>query len=171
MQKTKKWFFKNLAKVFIRFKLHRITFNPDKVFLSDTSRVFVGHEITSEGVRFSSNKLNGVEIISQPITKGNLKSFVGLANYFRAHVRNHSILTQSLNVLLPNYSRTQESQINVDGIFEISIFRTPWCCSKLSYVIFYKWRKGSGTRTYASDYGIGGFLCHIDLSDDVSRLC
>ena len=85
----------------------------------------MGHEITSEGVRFSSNKLNGVEIIPLPIIKGNLKSFVGLANYFRAQVRNHSILTQSLNVLLPNYSRTQESQINVDGIFEISIFRTP----------------------------------------------
>ena len=108
--KNKQEFFENLAKVFNRFRKYRIIFNPDKVFLSDTTMVFVGHEITSEeGVRFSSDKLNGVELIPLPITKGNLKTFVGLANYFRDHVKNHSILSQPLNVLIPNYNRTQKN--------------------------------------------------------------
>ena len=106
---TKKEFFENLTKVFDRFRLHKITFNPDKVFLSDTKMVFVGHEIDCEGVRFSPDKLSGVDDIPIPKTKGELKRFQGLANYFRDHVQSISILSQPLNLLLPKYDKSQRN--------------------------------------------------------------
>ena len=43
--KTKDELKQNLAKVFYSFRKHRITFNPDKVFFSDSSMQFVDHEI------------------------------------------------------------------------------------------------------------------------------
>ena len=45
-----------------RFRLRNIKFNPDKVFISDESMEFVGHEITTDGISFSKHKLNGVRL-------------------------------------------------------------------------------------------------------------
>ena len=103
--KTKEELFKNLRQVFDRFRKHNITFNPDKVHLSDTHMEFVGHEFTHDGVQFSEKKKNGVGEIPLPSTKGDLKKFLGVANYFRTHVKNHSIYAQPLQTLMPGYTR------------------------------------------------------------------
>ena len=65
---------------------------------------FVGHEFTHDGIQFYKNKNNGVNNIPIPTIKGDLKKFLGIANYFRDHVRNHSMLAQPLQLLLPGYS-------------------------------------------------------------------
>ena len=88
--KTKDEFLKNLDIVFSRIRKHKIKINPDKVFFSDSHIEFVGHEITHDGVQFSGKKKSGVQDIPLPQTKGDLKKFLGLANYFRDHVENHS---------------------------------------------------------------------------------
>ena len=127
--------------------------------------VFVGHEITSEGVRFSSDKLSGVELIPLPITKGNLKTFVGLANYFRDHVKNHSNLSQPFNVLLPSYNRTQKNHTLVwteELQKAFYIFRDAVAnCPMLFFINNDEWEVGLGTD--ASDYGKGGFLSKSTL--------
>ena len=106
---TKDKLFENLTLIFERFRKHKITFNPDKVHLSDSEMEFVGHEFTHDGIQFSKNKKNGVNDIPIPTTKGDLKKFLGVANYFRDHVRNHSMLAQPLQLLLPGYSRAQRN--------------------------------------------------------------
>ena len=72
------------------------------MFFSDSSMQFVGHEITHEGIQFSQEKLSGINDIPLPPTKGELKKFIGAANYFRDHVNNHSDLCHPLNVMLPD---------------------------------------------------------------------
>ena len=73
--------FENLRLIFERFRKHKITFNPDKVHLSDSEMEFIGHEFTHDGIQFSKNKKNGVNDIPVPTTKeGDLKKFLGVAN-------------------------------------------------------------------------------------------
>jgi len=102
-------FWTRLTTVLTRFRSRNIKFNPDKVFISDESMEFVGHEITTDGISFSKHKLNGVKNIPIPITKEDLKKFLGVANYFRDHVRNHSLLAHPLVELLPNYTRSHRN--------------------------------------------------------------
>ena len=43
-----------------------------------------------------------------PTISKQLKSFLGLTNYFRDFVRNHSSIVKPLNSLLSNYNRTKK---------------------------------------------------------------
>ena len=65
--------------------------------------------ITTDGISFSKHKLNGVKEIPILITKGDLKKFLGAANYFRDHVRNHSLLAHPLVELQPSYTRSHRN--------------------------------------------------------------
>ena len=164
---TKKELFENLALVFTRFRKHKITFNPDKVHLSDTEMEFVGHEFSSNGVKFSDSKRNGVGDIPLPKTKGDLKKFLGVANYFRKHVRNHSMLAQPLQSLMPGYTRTQRNHIIVWPEEKKLLFQdlrdNVANCPKLFFMNDI-W--DIGLETDASDYGIGAFLFQIDPEDN-----
>jgi len=161
--KTKEEFWKNLHLVFLRFRAHRITFNPDKVFLSDSSMEFVGHEIDHDGIKFSNKKLSGVNLIPVPATKGDLKKFLGVANYFRDHVRNHSILAHPLSEMLPGYVRGHRNHKLVwsEGQKEsfYALRDAVANCPKLHFINDF-WE--IGLETDASDYGIGAFLFQID---------
>ena len=109
LDRPKNNFFINVRKVFERFKTFRITFNPDKVFFSDSSMEFVGHVIDKEGINFSDKKKNGVRDILPPTTKGALKKFIGLVNYFRDHVPDCSNMTHPLQMMIPDYDRKQRN--------------------------------------------------------------
>ena len=161
--KTKDEFMTNLDLVFSRFRKHRITFNPDKVFFSDSTMEFVGHEIAHDGIQFSKKKLSGVNDIPVPATKGELKKFIGAANYFRDHVRNHSDLTHPLNELLPKYDRKQRNHkiTWTDELKEAfyALRDAVANCPKLHFINDF-WE--IGLETDASDYGIGAFLFQIN---------
>jgi hypothetical protein len=160
---TKDEFKERLSKVFDRFRKHRITFNPDKVFFSDTSMQFVGHEITHEGIHFSKEKLSGINDIPVPQTKGELKKFIGAANYFRDHVHNHSMLCHPLNEILPHYDRKQRSHkiIWTEELKEafVALRNAVANCPSLHFIND-EWE--IGLETDASDYGIGAFLFQIN---------
>jgi hypothetical protein len=102
-------FWNRLKAVLTRFRSRSIKINPDKVFISDNSMEFLGDEITTDVISFSKHKLNGVKEIPIPIIKGDLKKFLGVVNYFRDYVRNHSQLAHPLVALLPNYTRSHRN--------------------------------------------------------------
>ena len=73
----------NLEKILARFRTFGITVNPEKCKLGLTEIEYVGHTINSDGLHFTREKLDSVLNFPLPITQSDLKSFVGLANYFR----------------------------------------------------------------------------------------
>jgi hypothetical protein len=89
-----------LRTLFQRLKENNVTLNPDKCWLGMDKIEWVGHVIDKEGIEFSPEKFYGINNFPLPITERNLKSFLGLANFFRSHVRNHSILVHPLQQLV-----------------------------------------------------------------------
>ena len=85
-----------LRLLFERFRKFKITLNPDKCKLGLSSVEYTGHVIDETGLSFTDKKLSGVKAFPIPDTQKQLKSFLGLANYFRDHVRNLSIIVQPL---------------------------------------------------------------------------
>ncbi len=145
-----------LREVFERFRKFRLTLNPDKCQFGVNEVEYVGHVINESGLSFSREKLNKVLVFPIPVIAKGLKCFLGLANYFRDHVRNHSIIVKPLHDMLKNYDKhrkliwTKEGQ---DAFYlikeEINKCPTLFFMEEHSEVFLY---------TDASDYGIGAYL-------------
>jgi hypothetical protein len=98
-------FIKNLRAVFTQFRRRRIAVNPKKTKLGLSSVEYVGHTLSAEGVSFSREKLGKVLDFPLPTDMHTLKSFIGLVNYFRSHVRNMSTMLKPLQDMLSNYHK------------------------------------------------------------------
>ncbi len=79
-------FLERLGIVFERFRQFNITLNPKKCSFGLTEVEFVGHVLKSDGVCFSTEKRTKVLDFPLPVKQKQLKSFLGLVNYFRDHV-------------------------------------------------------------------------------------
>jgi hypothetical protein len=73
-----------------------ITLNPSKCKLGLTKVEFVGHEIDETGTQFTSEKTMRFLELKKPGTVVELQMFLGMANYFRDHIRDHSTITKPL---------------------------------------------------------------------------
>jgi hypothetical protein len=57
---------------------------------------YVGHLIDAHGPTFSPEKLAHLADVESPVTKGLLKTFLSLANYFRDNVHGYVHIAQPL---------------------------------------------------------------------------
>ena len=75
----------NVRQFLLRCRRDKIFLNSDKAECYPEVE-FVGHLLTPSGISFTKAKLDGIRNFLLPNTQGELKSFLGLANYF---VKNH----------------------------------------------------------------------------------
>jgi transposase InsO family protein len=162
---TEEEFLVRLRKVFERFRQYRITVNPDKVTLGVHEIEYVGHLLSQNGHYFSREKIDSLVNFHRPVTAHDLKSFLGLANYFRNHVRNMSLLCRPLQRMINNYSKKQASLCltwnDVTNKAFQSVVDAIRSCPRLSFIddhspIF--------VETDACMYGFGGYI--YQLVDD-----
>jgi hypothetical protein len=96
-------FLSNLEAVFTRLQAHHVTLNPAKCRFGMTEIEYVGHVINEKGLTFTRDKLDSVVNFPKPLYQKEMKSFLGLANYFRLHIRNHSDIVEPLNAAVNPY--------------------------------------------------------------------
>ena len=154
-------FVNNVEAVFVRFKTHGVKVNPKKVKLGLPGIEYVGHVVDHEGLHFSRSKLDSVYNFKQPIFAAQMKSFLGLANYFRDHIRNYSELARPLQdmVGMNPYNRRSKLQWETETLEAFETLKTKIHeCPKLFFI-----DELSQVHLYtdASDYGIGAYLCQI----------
>ena len=82
--------------------LQRLTDNNMKINLAkchfgNTEVSYLGFRLTPEGITPGKDKLKAVEKAKIPETKEEIKSFVGLCNFFRTHVQGFAKLCAPLN--------------------------------------------------------------------------
>ena len=149
-------------KVFERFRVKRMTLNPDKCEFGLTEVEFVGHLIKDGSITFTDKKLSGVREFPRPDTWGKQKQFLGLANYFRDHIRNFSILTNPLEKMILGFEKKKRKQPLVWTEEQAKQFELVKAavsdCQELYFI-----EEGDNTgeihlRTDACDYGIGAYL-------------
>ena len=157
-------FVENLRKVFGRLRKHRICINPKKCKLGLKHVQFVGHELSSEGVHWTSEKIKVVLDFPLPKTLTGLRAFLGLANYFRDHVKNHSVLAEPLQQMVygPKHRilHFTEEQIEAFNKLKQAIADCPmlWFVDECSPIHLH---------TDACDFGIGAYL--FQIIDGVER--
>ena len=152
-------FLERLRLVFHRFQQSDITLNPAKCSLGLTSVEYVGHTIDKDGLHFTRSKIDSVLKFPRPVTLRQLKSFLGLANYFRDHIKNHSIRVEELQRIVARYDKRQAArriQWSAKAIKAFADIRQAIDeCPKLWFLDDYS---PIFLQTDASDYGIGAYL-------------
>jgi len=148
-----------LTKVFERFRDHGITLNPDKCHLGLTQVEYVGHTINKNGLHFTRDKLDSVMNFPRPETMKNVKSFLGLANYFRDHISNHSLRVQPLQDLVADYDkRKAHSKVVWTDACNAAFIDIRQAIDECPMLWFLDDHSPIFLQCDASDYGIGAYL-------------
>ena len=157
--KTEEEFHENLETVLKRLEEKNIYVNPDKCVLGTTEIEYVGHTISKDGVRFDQDKLHKVVEIDKPKRARELKSFLGLANYFREHVRDHSTLAQPLNEMLKAYDAKRTLKWTEEATIAFEALKA--AVNNAPKLFFIDYESEIHLYTDASLIGIGAYLCQI----------
>lgn len=91
---------KALDAVFARLNMHNVRLNGTKCQFMKSKIRYLGHELTSEGVSPLQDKIEAIQKAPRPTNVSELKSFLGMVNYYGKFVRNLSSQMQPLYALL-----------------------------------------------------------------------
>ena len=89
----------HLQSVFSRLRKVNLKLNPLKCHFGTPTVDYLGFRLTPDGILPGIDKLKCVRDAPPPSTVKQIKQFLGLANFFRTHVRNFSLISAPLTQL------------------------------------------------------------------------
>ena len=148
-----------LATVFDRFKESGVTMNPAKCSFAQSEIKVLGHMVNALGISPDNEKVQSVLALKTPRKLRDVRSFLGMASFFRRFVKNFSLISKPLSDL------TKKNVKFVWGESQEKAFRALQNALVTAPVL----RHFSETadieiHTDASDYGIGAVI--MQRADD-----
>ena len=147
---------KNLEEVLKRLKEHGVKANQAKCQFLQDSVVFLGHKITSQGIHTTKDKLDAVLKAPSPKNVQQLRSFLGLLNYYGKFIPNLAALVHPLNQLLHKNARW-----NWDSKCESAFEEAKEALVSSKVLTHYDPKLPLTLAGDASAYGIGAVISHI----------
>lgn len=123
----------NCSRVLRKFEQHGLKIKPAKCSLFMREVTYLGHQVSSEGVRPSYRNVEAILQYPQPKTLRQVRRFIGMVNFFRRHIPNASALMKPLNELLKKRS-IQWTEACSDSFEKLKTILTSPCI--LSYPDF-----------------------------------
>ena len=90
----------DLQEVFDRFRHAGLKLNPRKCSFAKSSIVFLGHEISKDGIRPPPDRVEALINYPAPRNVKELRRALGMFNWFRKFIPNYSIVCEPLTKLL-----------------------------------------------------------------------
>ena len=100
MGKTNEERLMNLEKVFQHLQKYGLRLKQSKCALMSSSVEFLGYVIDAEGIKATPKKVEAICKAPKPKNITELRSFLGLVNYYRKFISQLASITQPLNQLL-----------------------------------------------------------------------
>ena len=89
-----------LRVIFDQLRKYHVQLEPDKCEFLKTELQYLGHVVTKEGVRPDEKKVEAIQNFPTPLCPKDVKSFLGLAGYYRKFIRHFSQISSPLSQLL-----------------------------------------------------------------------
>ena len=89
-----------LEKLFNRIQKSGLKINPDKCNFLVSELKFLGHIINDKGIKTDNSKIDSIKNFKKPNCIKHLRSFLGLANYYRKFIKNYSKIAKPLESLI-----------------------------------------------------------------------
>jgi len=118
-----------LRELFAHIRDAGLTARPTKCFVGYEALNFVGHTIGRDNVRMDPHKLEKIRDAPRPITKRQLRAFLGLAGYYSNFVPNYTDVVVPLTDLTkkrePNVIRWGEAQERAFNRLKVLLSQEP----------------------------------------------
>ena len=89
-----------LQKVMTRAKEANVKFNKEKVLYKVSSVNYMGHIVTSEGVKVDNAKVKAIAEMPPPTDKARLQRMLGMTKYLAQYIPGETTITAPLRQLL-----------------------------------------------------------------------
>jgi hypothetical protein len=89
-----------LREIFIWLRMSGLKLNAKKCHIFQKKVAFLGHIVSKEGVSTDPAKVDAVTEWPIPKNQREVRSFIGLASYYRRYVRNFTAIAKPLNILM-----------------------------------------------------------------------
>lgn len=86
----------NLEQVLGRLKTAGLKLKPKKCSFLQKEIQFLGHVVSTEGIRIDPEKVKAVEKMERPSTVTQVRSFLGLTSYYRKFIKDYSKIAKPL---------------------------------------------------------------------------
>ena len=151
----------NLEAVFSRLKLAGLRLKPSKCHLFQESVSFLGYILNRDGLSCDTQKVEAVENWQEPTSVKEVRSFLGLASYYRKFIENFSSIAAPLTALTRKgvkFSWSPECEV---------AFQTLKTCLTQAPVLSYPTNNDPYILdTDASNYGLGATLSQIQDGEE-----
>ena len=146
----------NLEEVFKRLQTAGLHLNKQKCFFLRERVVYLGHVIDKDGLHPIEAKVQAIKDAPEPVNLTQLRSFLGLINYYNKFLPNLS------STLTPLYSLLNKQQKWHWGTDQQKAFQAAKdALQSDSLLVYYDPQKPLVLACDASEYGIGAVLSHI----------
>lgn len=88
-----------------------ITINPSKCNFGKSTVKFLGYEVSSSGIIPPQDKVETITEYPRPKTVQQLRTYLGMINYYREHIPNAASLQAPLNAYLHNSKKRDKTEI------------------------------------------------------------
>ena len=90
----------HLQLVFSKLRQAKLKLNPGKCHFATRTVKYLGHIISKDGIRVNPENTEKVKNFQRPRNSKDVKSFLGMANYYRKFVKDYAHIAAPLNALL-----------------------------------------------------------------------
>ena len=160
---TEEEFIANLDVILARLDEHDIILRGEKCVMatSESSLDILGYQLDDNGITLSAEKKQGLADIQPPKSKSSLRSFNGLANYFRPFIRDFA------TIMKPLTEATGKSLFTWSPTMERAFLAIKAEVHALGMLYYLDDVNPLYLRTDASNAGVGGILFQRVIVDDV----
>jgi hypothetical protein len=147
-----------LYATFQRFSDHKIVFKITKTALFKQEIDFLGHTLTQSGVKQQLGKVAAIANWPLPTSKDAVRSFLGLASYYRKFIHRFAAIAAPLSDLLRDGPFPQP--VTAQAVEAFQRLKRAMCTAPV--LAYYDSSRATELWTDASDYAIGGVLLQRD---------
>ena len=90
----------HLDQIFQRLREANLKLKPSKCKFATKKVIYLGHVLSKDGVQVDSSKIEAVASFPTPKCQKDVRSFLGLCNYYRKFVKGFANIASPLNTLL-----------------------------------------------------------------------
>lgn len=144
----------NLMQIFKALRNARLKIQVDKCDFLKKETHFLGHILTTDGVKPDVNKISVIQNLRLPTTEKQIKSFLGMTGFYRKFIRDYAKIAQPLTNVLK-----KKNKININNPCFIAAFEKLKELITNSPILRYpNFNKRFKIITDASNFAIGAVL-------------
>ena len=147
----------HLEQIFQRLEHSGISLKLSKCAFASEKVAFLGFELSTIGIRPQSRLTDAISTFSRPTKRKKLKSFLGLAGFYRAFIPNFADISQPLNNMSSDSIPFDWNQACEQAF---SILKQKLCFEPV--VKFPDFSRPFTVEVDASQYAVGGVLSQLD---------